>query len=153
MNIPHLFTRVRLCEQCLKNKKPYPSKEDLKHHRLRFVVKTNDPKYMFKIRNQTKGGQIGLTPHLFKVELLPFYSGNNQLYEVKSACSVEHCGCIFLISNEQKIQIQFEFSRREVLTYNQVMAIYNYKDEALMLDGKEEQFHITDEYLKDYFPN
>lgn len=108
---------------------------------------------MFKVRTQTKAGQIGFTPHLFKVERSPNSTEELPLYRVLSACSVEDCGCTFKISNEQQVEIAFDYTKEETLTYDQVIAIYNYKDETLMLDGKEEQFHVTSEYLKDYFPN
>ena len=153
LNIPHLFTRVRICRKCLINLRPYASSEDLKHRKLRYVVRTHDEKAVFKIRSQSKPAQVGFTPHLFKVERARGFTPENPVYQVHSACTIENCGAGFMIVGPEQIQFTFDFGREEILTEKEVLAIYNYKDREYMLDDKEEQFHITPEFIANYSSN
>ncbi len=136
------------------NQKPYASSEDLKHHSLRFVVRTNhDEKSMFKIRSQSKPAKVGFTPHLFKIERAPESTPEKPVYKVASACTVENCGVSFMIIGPKEIQFAFDFDQEEIFSEDEVRAIYNYKDPAFMLDSKEEQFHISPEFIENYSSN
>lgn len=156
MNIPHLFTRVRLCPKCLVNQKPYPDKEAMKGHVLRYAVRagtgTDTEQGLFKLRTQSKPGKIGFTPHLFQIASSSKFKDGKPLYRVSVACSIEGCGCVIALE-EGGLSVTFTNYDEFYKTEEEIVEIYNFKDDSYWLDSKEDQVHLTPFMAQHYFPN
>ncbi len=157
MNIPQfpqVFTRVRLCHKCLINHRPYPTSEDLKHHKLQFVVLSqNKGNPTFVLRHQTKPGRVGFTPHFYHVDDTPVILNDVVFYAVSVGCSVIGCDSIQELIGPGKIATIIAFQEVFYKTEKEIMDIYNFKDESYHLDRREKQFSTTPEMVSKYHPN
>lgn len=145
MTIPRLFTRTRVCEKCLANRIPYENSEDLKRHKLRFIVKQNSSgdANLFHLRKQTKVGVMGFTPHLFYIEDSTIGAHGNKVFQIATVCCVENCGIIISEERNDYLEYSINFDRTLFLNWEDLVHLYNFKDPRYMLDTKEHQIYIA----------